>query len=266
MTAVVLEKKNAIATITLNRPEALNALDAAMTVELHAAVADVEFDDTIRAVVISGAGKHFMAGGDVKFFAETLTNHSDPLERRTIFEGFVGRLHPVMTALRRMPKPVIASVKGAAAGFGLSLMMACDLALAAEDSYFTLAYVNIGTSPDGSSTYVLPRLVGTKRAMEIAFLGDRFDAHRALELGLVNRVVPTPELAGATMQLAERLAAGPTYAIGRTKRLVNHSLENTFDTQLQLEAEAFASCAASEDFIRGALAFASKTKPDFIGR
>lgn len=266
MSTALLTIDNAIATITLNRPEALNALNTTMMDELHAATVKLEHDSNVRAVVLTGAGKHFMAGGDVKFFAETVAKMPDANERRATFEKFVNRLHPLMTSLRRMPKPVLASVRGAAAGFGLSLMMAADLAIVAEDSYFTLAYANIGTSPDGSSTYVLPRLVGVKRAMEIALLGDRFDAKQALAIGLVNRVVPAAELDSATKQLAERLAAGPTAVLGRTKQLINRSLENDYDTQLQLEAEMFAACAAGEDFQRGVQAFVDKKKPEFVGR
>ncbi len=266
MSTVDVRIENAIATLTLNRPEALNALNTQMMDELHAAAARVEHDASVRAVILTGAGKHFMAGGDVKFFAETVAKIPDANERRVLFEKFVGRLHPLMTSLRRMPKPVIASVRGAAAGFGLSLMMAADLAVVADDSYFTLAYCNIGTSPDGSSTYVLPRLVGMKRAMEIALLGDRFDAKHALAIGLVNRVVPAAELDAHVNALAERLAAGPTAALGRTKQLINRSLENDYDTQLQMEAEAFAASAAGEDFQRGVGAFVDKKKPEFVGR
>ena len=266
MSTVDVRIENAIATVTLNRPEALNALNTAMMDELGAAASRLEHDSAVRAVVLTGAGKHFMAGGDVKFFAETVAASPSPTDRRVLFEKFVQRLHPVMSSLRRMPKPVLASVRGAAAGFGLSLMMAADLAIVAEDSYFTLAYANIGTSPDGSSTYVLPRLVGVKRAMEIALLGDRFDAKQALAIGLVNRVVPLAELDAATKALAERLAAGPTAVLGRTKDLINRSLENDYDTQLQLEAESFAASAAGEDFQRGVTAFVEKKKPEFVGR
>lgn len=265
MNTLEINVANAIGTITLNRPEALNALNGAMMSELREAALAFEHDPAIRAVVLNAKGPHFMAGGDLKFFAETLQKESDPVKRRSTFEGFVGQLHPLMTSLRRMPKPVIAAVKGAAAGFGLSLMMASDLAIAADDAYFTLAYVNIGTSPDGSSTYVLPRLVGTKRAMEIALLADRFDAKRAYELGLVNRVVPAAELEMTVTSLAERLAKGPTMAYARTKRLINHSLESEFDAQLQAEAEAFAACAASGDFQRGVESFITKKKPEFTG-
>jgi 2-(1,2-epoxy-1,2-dihydrophenyl)acetyl-CoA isomerase len=164
-----------------------------------------------------------------------------------------------------MPKPVIASVKGAVAGFGISLMSACDLVVAGDSSYFTLAYCHIGTSPDGGSTYALPRTVGVKQAMEIALLGDRFDATRALELGLINRVVPVAELEGATTKLAARLAKGPTAVYGRTKNLINQSLNRTLPEQLQAEQDNFVASALDADFSEGIQAFVEKRKPNFIG-
>ena len=160
---------------------------------------------------------------------------------------------------------MIASVRGAAAGFGLSLMLACDLAIAAEDAYFTLAYCLIGTSPDGGSTFALPRTVGCKKAMEIALLGDRFDAATAERLGLVNHVVPVALLEPETMKLATRLAAGPTAVYARTKALLTHSLSNTLESQLQREAEAFAQSAAEPDFEEGLRAFIGKRKASFKG-
>ncbi|MGH6991538.1 MAG: enoyl-CoA hydratase-related protein, partial [Stellaceae bacterium] len=161
---------------------------------------------------------------------------------------------------------VVASVQGAAAGFGLSLMMACDLVIAADSAFFTLAYINIGTSPDGSGTYFLPRVVGQKKAMEIALLGDRFDAATAKAMGLINFIVPAAELEAETMKLATRLATGPTRAIANTKRLINHSLERSLESQLQAEAMSFADCAASEDWLEGVKAFAEKRRPAFKGR
>jgi 2-(1,2-epoxy-1,2-dihydrophenyl)acetyl-CoA isomerase len=159
----------------------------------------------------------------------------------------------------------VAQVHGAVAGFGMSLLMACDLAVAADDSYYTLAYILIGTSPDGGSTYGLPRIVGMKKAMEIALLGDRFDAATAERLGFVNRVVPAAELAGAARTLAQRLAAGPALAYAGTKRLLQQSLNSTLETQLQAEAESFARCASGPDFKEGVMAFVEKRKPNFKG-
>lgn len=256
--------RGAVATITLNRPEALNALNLELAKALADAVLGLEADERVRCVVIRGAGGHFMAGGDLKFFKARLAEPAP--ERRRFFRAMVETVHPTMIALRRMPKPVIASVEGAAAGFGMSLMLACDLAIAAESAYFSLAYVNIGTSPDGSGTFFLPRAVGLRRAMEIALLGERIDAKRALELALVNRVVPSEALAAETERLAERLANGPTLAIAATKRLLNRSLEAPLEAQLEAEAASFSACAASEDFVEGINAFIEKRKPAYRGR
>ena len=252
-----------IATITLNRPQALNALDIPMSEGLRAATARVAGDATVRAVVVRGAGDHFMAGGDIKAFHETLD--APPAERRAMLERLIGEVHEAVTSIREMEKPVIASVRGAVAGFGFSLMSACDLAIAADSSYFTLAYRHIGTSPDGGSTYALPRLVSAKQAMEIALLGERFNAARALELGLVNRVVPQTELAAATQALALELANGPTIALGNTKRLINESLNRNLAEQLQAEQDSFAACAMTQDFARGVRGFVAKQKPGFLG-
>ncbi len=261
---ILKETKDAIATITLNRPEALNALNIELAKALAEAVLSVEADEAVRCVVIRGAGGHFMAGGDLKFFKAVLAEPA--AERRRFFRAMVETVHPTMIALRRMNKPVIASVEGAAAGFGMSLMLACDLAIAAESAYFSLAYVNIGTSPDGSGTFFLPRVVGARRAMEIALLGERFDARRALDLGVVNRVVPTETLGAETEKFARRLANGPTLAIAATKRLLNRSLEVPLEAQLEAEAASFAACAASDDFVEGINAFIDKRKPAYRGR
>jgi 2-(1,2-epoxy-1,2-dihydrophenyl)acetyl-CoA isomerase len=258
-----IDATSGIATITLNRPQALNALDVSMAAGLRDATFQVAHDAAIRAVIIQGAGDHFMAGGDIKTFHAALDEPSD--QRRKLFEQLIGEVHESVIRVRTMEKPVIASVRGAVAGFGLSLMNACDLALAAENSYFTLAYCHIGTSPDGGGTFGLPRLVGLKQAMEIALLGDRFNAQRALELGLVNRVVPLSDLTTASQAMATRLANGPTLALGRTKRLINESLDRTLPEQLLAEQNSFAACAMTQDFARGVRAFVEKRKPGFQG-
>jgi len=258
---VLTATRDAVSTITLNRPAALNALNRELTLALRDAVFAAEHDPQVRCVVIRG-GEHFMAGGDLKWFSERLATLS-AAEIRVQFEGFIHEVHALVLSLRRMPKPVVASVNGAAAGFGMSLMMACDLALAADNAYFTLAYTLIGATPDGGSTYALPRVVGQKKAMEIALLGERFDAATAERLGLVNRVVPAAALEVETQKLAARLAAGPTAVYGRTKALINRSLENSLESQLQREAESFAQCAAEPDFAAGLLAFIEKRKPQW---
>jgi 2-(1,2-epoxy-1,2-dihydrophenyl)acetyl-CoA isomerase len=262
--AALFERDVAAATISLNRPKALNALDLELTAALREAVFAAEHDTEARCLVIRG-GEHFMAGGDLKWFHQAVTS-TPPARVRVQFEGFIHEVHAVIVSLRRMPKPVLASVRGAAAGFGLSLMMACDLALAADNAYFSLAYTAIGVSPDGGSTFSLPRLVGARKAMEIALLAERFDAATAERVGLVNRVVPAEALDGETTRLAQRLAAGPTTAYARTKTLLNGSFNATLESQLAHEAEAFAQCAAEPDFREGLAAFIEKRKPRFGGR
>ncbi len=261
---VLLNITEGIATLTLNRPEVLNAINAEMKEALLDATTLVEFDEGVRAVVIKGAGAHFMAGGDVKRFHAELDNEAH-WKRRRFLEG-INEIHPIIFSLRRMAKPVIASVQGYAAGFGVSLAIAADLTIAAADAKFTLAYVRIGTSSDGAGTYYLPRMVGLKRALEIALLGDEFDAETAKSYGMVNFVVAPDRLEAETSRLARRLAEGPTQALGNVKRLMNASIDNQFEQQLQMEAECFAANVETEDFREGVSAFAEKRKAEFKGR
>jgi 2-(1,2-epoxy-1,2-dihydrophenyl)acetyl-CoA isomerase len=250
-----------VCTLTLNRPAALNALNQELAGGLRDAVLAAEQDQSARCLVIRG-GEHFMAGGDLKWF-DDLVRSRPPAQNRIEFERFAGEVHTVIVSLRRMPKPVVASVRGAAAGFGMSLMMACDLVVAADSAYFSLAYSLIGASPDGGSTFALPRIVGAKKAMEIALLAERFDAPTAERLGLVNRVVPASSLDEETTRLAARLAAGPTAVYGRTKQLLNASLNSSLESQLQREAEAFAQSASEPAFAEGVRAFIEKRKPQW---
>ena len=175
-------------------------------------------------------------------------------------------LHPIMFVMRRMPKPIIASCKGAAAGAGVSIALACDLVIASEDAFFTLAYCKIGTSPDGSSSFHLPRAVGIKKAMEMALLGDRISAQAAQDMGMINFVVASDQLEAETEKLATRLAKGPTHVYGNTKALFYRSLESEFESQLQAEAEYFADCASRADFREGVTAFIEKRDPVFTGK
>ena len=259
---VLTKRKEGVLTITMNRPEALNALDRELSETLQKTIVTAEQDKKVRCVVIRG-GEQFMAGGDLKYFAENFD--INPNEKRIMFEGFINQVHKIIISIRQMPKPVVASIRGPAAGFGLSLAMACDLAIAADDAFFTLAYVNIGTSPDGGSTFALPRILGDKKAAEIAFLGDRFGAAAAKEFGIINWVVPGTDLETETTNLAKRLAEAPTTAIGRTKALLQQSLHTTLENQLLAEAASFSSCAVEPDFDEGISAFIAKRKPKFKG-
>ncbi len=259
--AVLTTIKNNVATITLNRPTQLNALNLELCNALADALANVHHNKHVRAVIINGAGDHFMAGGDIHWFKSLLNEPGD--NKQAKFEQVIQVVNNIVLRIQHMQKPVIASVKGAAAGFGFSLMAACDLVIASNNSYFTLAYCHIGTSPDGGATFTLPRIVGHKKAMEIALLGDRFDASKAKELGLVNQICTPEELEEQSNTLAQRLSAGPSIALANTKRLINLSMHNSLEQQLNAEMESFSTCTTTADFIEGITAFTEKRKPDF---
>ena len=261
---LLAEIKDGIGWLTLNRPDSLNALSMEMRDLLVEHTAKFEKDPAVRCVVIRGAGDHFQAGGDIKGFHKSLTT-----EREAHLAGFemrVVKAHQAIYQIRRMNKPVIASVHGAAAGFGLSLILNCDLAIAADDSYFTLAYRHIGLSADGGATYFLPRVVGERKALEIALLGERFTALEAKEQNILNWVVPKAQLAAETEKLARKLADGPTFALGVAKRLIRTSFDNSWDEHSHREAEGLAACAATEDHFEGLNAFLEKRKALFKGR
>src|SRR6201987_3986555 len=214
MPHVVVQRRDAVFEITLNRPEILNAVNRETIAALAGAVAEAGDDRGARAVLLRGAGTHFCAGGDITMFAELI--RLAPAERLTALYRIVDTLHPLLIRIRHMPKPVVAAGRGAAAGVGLSFVLAADLALAAEDTVFTSGYIQLGTSPDGGMTATLPHIVGLKHAAELMQHGYRFDAQRALALGLVNRVDPANALDTEAAALAARLAAGPTHAYGLT--------------------------------------------------
>ncbi len=263
MADLELTHQDGITTMIFNRPEARNALSIEMRSMLCDALHDAENDSSVRCVVLRGKGEHFMAGGDVKSMAPILEHSPEEIKKQFVLR--IHNLHPIMFAMRRMPKPVIACVRGAAAGAGASIAFTSDLVIAAEDAFFTLAYCHIGTSPDGSATFQLPRAVGIKKAMEITLLGDRFNAQTAKDWGLINFVVPTTSLDEETDKLARRLENGPTYVYGRSKALLYRSMESDFESQLQAEAESFGDCASRADFREGVTAFIEKRKPKFTG-
>lgn len=260
---VLVEQNDGVATLTLNRPGVLNALTNEMAEALAERTGALGEDREVRCVVICGAGGHFMAGGDIQYFNESLS--LAPKIRQETIRAVIARVHEAIEHIRAMPKPVVASVRGACAGFGLSLMASCDLALVTEDAVLSLAYSRIGATPDGGSTFALPRLIGTRRAMELALLGERFSASKALDFGLVNRVVAPDELDAHTQELARRLADGPLRAYGETKRLINTSLDSTLSEQLAAEERCFLDGVAMSEFEEGVRAFCAKRKPKFRG-
>jgi len=262
---VVLDVAAGVATLTLNRPAALNALSVEMMQDLSRAVAELRSRDDVTVVVVTGAGEHFMAGGDINDFASNL--HLSAPARLATFKAMIEQyINGTVTALQGLHQPVIAKVRGACAGFGLSLMLGCDLAVCADDAKFTTAYAAIGLSGDGGVSYFLPRLVGSRKALELLLLADRLDAAEALRLGLVNRAVPAAELDGEVARLVARLQAGPRHACGEIKRLVQASFDTRLESQLESEAEAFARCSATHDFVEGVTAFLEKRQPGFSGR
>jgi 2-(1,2-epoxy-1,2-dihydrophenyl)acetyl-CoA isomerase len=258
---VLVERDGAAATLTLNRPQARNAFDKALVAELKAVLADVGSDDEVRAVVLTGAGQSFSAGADLKAGFDP-TPHGHPDVQTALNQGY----HPIIEAIRTMPKPVVAAVNGAAAGIGCSMALACDLVLAAESAFFLLAFVNIGLVADGGSSLLIPERAGFARAAEMALLGERIPAGKALEWGLINRVVADDQLPAAAHELAARLAQGPTRSYAGTKRQLNAWLYGRMREQLELEAAIQQELAATDDFAEGVQAFVAKRPPRFHGR
>ncbi len=260
MDTIKLEHAAGVATITLNRPDAFNALNLALARELFAAVLQVDEDPAVRCVVITGAGKAFCGGGDVKEFADGLPRIGVLIKELTTY------VHGAVSRLVRTPKPVLTAVNGVAAGGGLSLALAGDLVLAAESARFAMAYSRIAATPDGSSTYWLPRLIGLRRAIELFYTNRVLSARDALEWGLVTRVAPDAELIDTTRKLGEELAQGPTLALGRGKLLFHASTTESLETQMELESQSIAQSGHTEDFAEGVRAFAAKRPPSFKGR
>jgi 2-(1,2-epoxy-1,2-dihydrophenyl)acetyl-CoA isomerase len=259
---VHVRRDGAVALVTLQRTEALNALDEALVTALGAALAELASDAQMRAVVLTGSGRAFCAGGDVKAFLAHLDD--DPAGfLRKIAGGFHER---VVLPLRRMPKPVIAAINGVVAGGGVGLALACDLRVASSAARITLAYPNIGLTVDGGGSFFLPRMVGLGRALELMLLSEPVDAQEALRLGLVNRVVEPDALLPEALEMARRLAAGPTAAYGMIKELANQSFSNDLPAQLDAELERMAAAAKTQDHREGLRAFAEKRRATFVGR
>jgi 2-(1,2-epoxy-1,2-dihydrophenyl)acetyl-CoA isomerase len=251
------------ATIELNRPDNLNAWNFQFGVDLLAAVERARDDEEVRAVLITGAGRGFSSGADLR---EVREDDNDESGRIDLSKRLRERYHPILIGIREMPKPVVAGVNGPAVGIGCSLALACDLVLAAESAYFLLAFVNIGLVPDGGSTALVPARIGHARAIEMTMLGEKVMAPQALEWGLVNRVVDDADLRGEAEALAARLAKGPTLSYANGKRLLNRRLYADFEGQLEAEAAAQKEQGQSADFIEGVTAFVEKREPNFTGK
>lgn len=260
MQTLSVEINDAVATIAFNRPEAMNTYNHVMAKELLEATEQIKADATIRAVVLRGNGALFMAGGDIQFFAEHLDDMPSGVPE------IIQQLTATIVNLQTMPKPVLAVVHGSVAGVGMSFMAAADLVLAAENTVFTLAYSGIGITPDGGASYFLPRLVGTKIAMEMILLGERFSSQDALQHGLINWSCPVDDLWEMADKRIKTLSQGPTQVYARAKKLIVDSWQNTLEEQCQAELDAFAACSAEPDFRQGVTAFIQRQPPTFTGK
>jgi 2-(1,2-epoxy-1,2-dihydrophenyl)acetyl-CoA isomerase len=257
---IIWEQTGAVGRLTLNRPESLNAWNRQFGEEMGQALAGQAADESVRAVLITGAGRGFSSGADLRAGFEPAAD-GRPNLRKDLKDVY----HPIVVGIRKLPKPVVAAVNGPAAGIGCSLALACDLVLAAESSFFGLAFVNVGLMPDGGSTAFVPPAVGKARAFQMALLGERVPARQALDWGLANWVYPDEELMSEANALVERLADGPTHSYAGSKRALNRSIYGDLDAQLDLEAELQHELARTHDFEEGVAAFVQKRPPAFSG-
>lgn len=256
---VLFSKSEGIGRIRLNKPQSLNAMDIEVAQGFLEAVQNLTADETLRVIIIEAEGRSFMAGGDLTYF-----NQAE--DRAFAARALIGIVHQALDLLSEAPQITLASLKGAVAGGGMSLALCFDLAIAADNTVFNSAYARIGTSSDCGGTWALPRLVGTRKALEIALLCENIDADQAQQLGLVNKVVPLGELEAETDALALRLATGAPLAQQHIKKLMRTSFERTRSDQLAAELESFAECAASADFGGAVAAFFEKKTYPFQGR
>jgi 2-(1,2-epoxy-1,2-dihydrophenyl)acetyl-CoA isomerase len=259
---LLYEVKDGVATLTLNRPERLNALGGSLRDDLHDAITRSSGDSDVRVMVITGAGKGFCAGGDVKAMNEA----KEGKRERPLIEKVAPGRDRTLLAMRDAPQPIIAAVNGAAAGAGMNLALGCDIRIASTAAKFSQAFVKRGLHPDWGGTYFLPRVIGMARAAELIFTGDVIDAAEALRLGIVSRVVAPEELMPAVTELARRIAAGPPMAIRLAKGSLYANAEQDLKTALERETFAQNICFETEDASEGIRAFVEKRAPNFRGR
>jgi len=255
---IILEKKEGVATLTLNRPEKLNAINGKMIEELESAMAEIRKDKDVRALVITGAGRGFCSGADIGDMAQA----GAPVETRY----WVQMAHKIILALTDLEKPVIAKVNGVAVGIGCSLALSADIIIASENAQFSLIFSRIGLIPDGGSLFHLPRLVGPAKAKELIFTAKIVDAKEAERIGLINKAVPADKLDNEVNTLAKQLAEGPTVAFGIAKKIINKGLSMDLGSVLECEAFGQTIAGTTEDAREGVIAFLEKRKPEFKGK
>lgn len=258
--AIEFSKQDGVATIRLNRPTAANGINLTLAKELMAAAIDCSDDDSVRAVLLTGNGKLFCAGGDVKSFGANLEQASPVLKELT------ATLHTAISRFSRMSKPLIIAVNGAAAGAGFSLAVSGDYVISAESASFTMAYTMVGLCPDGSSSYFLPRLIGLRKTQELMMTNRTLSAQEALEWGAINQVVADDQVEAEAQKLAAKLANGPTQSFGMIKKLLQASFTNGLETQMELESSGIADLSKTADGQEGMSAFIEKRKPSFKGQ
>lgn len=258
---IAVEDRGAVRWIKMNRPQVYNALNPQMMEDLLNVTIEATLDSDVRVVVITGSGKAFSSGGDVKAFGDGLAQGD-----RTLFYKLPTRLHQWVIALKKLGKPVIAAVNGPAVGAGLSIMLACDLVLMKKSAYFNYSYLKIGLSPDGGSTFFLPRLIGPNKAMELLLFRDNVTADEGKQMGLVAKVFPDETFDAEVEKVAVQLAEGPTVAIAVAKRLLSESFDNSIETQLENETQGIVKVVQTADFSEGVTAFVEKRNPQFSGK
>src|SRR6266571_3319692 len=258
---LLVSQDGGVLTITMNRPEVLNAFNDTLIEELYEAMTAAAEDETVRCVVLTGAGRAFGAGQDLRTFA-TIHASGEPVK----VSEHIGKYHRILHTIRNMPKPVIAAIQGVAAGISCNIALACDLRIAADDARFIEAFARIGLVPDGGGGYFLTRLVGVGKALELSMLADEVRGPEAERIGLVNKCVPLEEFEDATQALAQRLAKGPTRAYALIKKLIYTSAESDLQTSMRLEGELQDMAFETEDHQNAVMAFLQKRQPEYKGR